>query len=157
MLKLSHANLTFISGSIWMAIGVFLLQLGVTLLLEPHTGPLPILHFFQSFFGGLEEAAIAVAVVALYIGFLKGKHVLSKSARKGVEHICSFPNPTQLSSIYSPKYYLLLALMMGLGMSIKYLGLPNDVRGAIDIIVGSALVNGAIAYFRMGLKLRSIG
>jgi hypothetical protein len=158
MLKISHANLTFISGLIWFAVGVFLLQLGLTLLADPvqatKDGYYPILNFFQSFVGGVQGAVIVLIAICLYIGFLKGKYVLGKSAKKGVERICSFPNPTGLQNIYRAKYYILLGGMIALGMSIKYLGLPNDVRGAVDVIIGAALINGAALYFRMGLNLR---
>lgn len=152
MLKLSHASLIFISGLIWLAVGVFLLQIGLRLLLDPslHEGSYPILEFFQSFLGKGQESAIVLIALCLYIGFLKGKHVLGKSARKGVERIRSFSNPTGIQNIYSAKYYILLGVMIALGVSIKYLGLPNDVRGAVDVIIGAALINGAVLYFRMG-------
>lgn len=154
MLKLSHANLIFISGAIWMAIGAFLLQLGLSLLVEPPPGNYPLLAFFAQFTRGSGEAAMAIVAIALSLGFLKGKFVLRKSAVKGVQRICSFPNPTALSSIYSGKYYILLFAMMLLGMSIKYSGMSPDIRGAIDVIVGSALISGAVCYFRMGWQLR---
>ena len=89
-----------------------------------------------------------MVAVCLMIGYLKGKHVLGKSAVRGIERIRAFPNPTSLGNIYSAKYYVLLAIMIGLGLSIKYLGLPHDVRGAIDVAIGAALINGALIYFR---------
>lgn len=157
MMKLSHAALTFISGLVWMAVGLFLLPLGLKLILEPSAlqqSSLPVLNFLKPYAGGLQEAGTIIVAIALFIGFLKGRHVLGKAARKGVERIKSFPNPTSIGNIYSPKYYILLGGMVALGMCIKIFGLPNDIRGFVDIAVGSALINGAMEYFRMALALR---
>jgi len=45
---------------------------------------------------------------------------------------------------------------MGLGMGIRYFGVPVDVRGLIDVAVGSALINGAMLYFRVGVQKKII-
>lgn len=159
-MKFSHATLAYISGFVWLAVGCFLLQLGLSLLATAvdTAGPnstLPVLHFLQTYAGGYQEGAIALIMIALLIGYLKGKHVLGKSAQKGVAHITTFPNPTSLSNMYSARYYILLGAMVGLGMSIKFFGLPNDVRGTIDVAIGAALINGAMCYFRLGRQLQS--
>jgi hypothetical protein len=158
MLKVSHAVLTYISGAIWFAVGVFLLQLGLRLMLDQsnlaENSTVPLLSAIVGIAGGYYEAAVALIAIALYIGFLKGKHLLRKSARQGVDRIRTFPNPTELKNIYSAKYYILLAVMIGLGSSMRYLGIPNDIRGAVDIAIGAALINGAIEYFRLGFSLQ---
>lgn len=157
MLKLSHFAMTFLSGALWMGIGIFLLQMGINLLfvqLFDVKSTTPLLNLFRSILSQ-QEAAIFIAAIALYIGFLKGKHILTKTANRGIARIRSLPNPASIGQMYSKKYYLLLGGMILLGISIKYLGLPNDVRGAIDIIIGSALINGAMHYFRTGFKLRN--
>lgn len=156
MLRLSHRVLIIISGAIWMAVGVFLMTLGLGLLVEGIKSAklsdiesrLPILNNLGPYLGGIEQAALILIALCLFVGYMKGKHVLGKSARRGIERIRSFPNPTSLSNIYSAKYYILLGAMVGLGMSIKFLGLPNDVRGAVDVAIGAALINGAMIYFR---------
>lgn len=157
MLKLSHSTMTFISGAIWMGIGIFLLQLGLNLLfvqLFDIKSTTPLLNLFKGIFSH-QEAAILIAAIALYIGFLKGKHVLTKAANRGIERTLSLPNPAPIHQIYSRKYYLLIGIMVLLGISLKYSGIPNDIRGAIDIAIGSALINGSIHYFRVGFKLRN--
>lgn len=156
-MKLSHTKLIVISGIIWFAIGFYLLQLGLNLLLASTQASIdnfPLLGFIAQMIGSGETAAIVLVVLALFIGYLKGRYVLGKSAQKGVARILTFPNPANLSSIYSRKYYILLAGMVGLGISIKYLGLSNDVRGFIDAIIGSALINGAMIYFRLAQTLK---
>lgn len=154
-MKISHAKLIGLSGLAWFAIGVYLLQLGLRLILGNfHTDTtvfqheLPLIHHLAGYVGGKEVAAILLMIGALYIGYFKGRFVLGKSAKRSIDRISAMPNPAPLKHIYEPKYYLLLGGMVALGISIKYLGLNNDVRGIIDVTIGSALINGAMIYFR---------
>lgn len=160
-MKLSHRSLIIISGLVWFAIGVYLLQLGVNLLLigtnqavTASTNYLPLLNWLRHSVGNIQNAALLLIVIALFIGYLKGRYVLGKSAQKGVTRIRAFPNPTSIARIYNSRYYILIGAMMGLGISIKYLGLSNDVRGFIDAIIGSALINGAMIYFKLAQDLK---
>jgi hypothetical protein len=38
--------------------------------------------------------------------------------------------------------------MMALGLVFRFLPIPIDLRGLIDVAIGSALINGAMLYFR---------
>jgi len=160
-MKLSHAKLIIISGLIWFAAGFYLLQLGLNLLLggvhfdQKLAGSYPMLKAMSSYLGSGETAAIILVAIALFIGYLKGRYVLGKSAHKGVARILTMPNPVSLARIYSPKYYVLLGVMMLLGISMKYLGINNDLRGFIDAIIGSALINGAMIYFKLAQTVKT--
>lgn len=159
-MKLSHAKLIMISGLVWFGIGVYLLQLGLNLLLggvqnpEISTKGYPLLTTLSHYLGSLRTTALILVVFALFVGYIKGRYVLGKSAQRGVDRIRSFANPAPLQHIYSGKYYILLGGMVALGISIKYIGLSNDIRGVIDAIIGSALINGAMIYFRMAQAAR---
>lgn len=150
-MKLSHTKLIVLSGLIWFIIGVFLLRLGLNLIIVSieDFGNSPLIDMMRPYLGTVENVALLLVIVALVIGYFKGNFVLGKSARRGVERIKSFPNPTSILNIYSAKYYVLLGVMVGLGLSIKYLGLNPDVRGFIDTIIGAALINGAMVYFKL--------
>lgn len=158
MFKVSHATLITISGAIWLAVGLMLLRIGVNLLLPPASHEtefhLPLVQSLSPYLGGLKGALLGLLLFALVIGYLKGRFVLGKSAKKGVERILAFPNPVSITQIYSPKYFILLAGMVLLGISIKYMGIPNDIRGAIDVAIGIALLTGALIYFRYAGILR---
>lgn len=147
MLKCSHKTLIIISGLVWFAVGLYLLPLGLNYLLSGAPGYYPVLNFLGPFLGGAQNSALLLVVIALGVGFMKGKHVLGKSAKQGIARIRSLTNPT-LSQIYSAKYYILLGGMILLGMSMKWLGLPEDTRGFVDVAIGAALINGAVVYFR---------
>jgi hypothetical protein len=163
MFKASHSFLAFFSGLIWMAVGVWLLQLGLNLLmtsLSPahviEANHYPLIKSISSFTGGWEQTVVMLIALGLLIGHFKGRYVLGKSAKKGIQRITSFPNPTSFSNIYSAKYYILLAVMIGLGISIKFFGVPKDIRGFIDVAIGAALINGAVIYFRCAYGLRKV-
>ncbi|HEV8052584.1 MAG TPA: hypothetical protein VGP47_08815 [Parachlamydiaceae bacterium] len=159
-MKLSHTKLIVISGLVWFVIGIYLLQLGLNLLLGSVQNPdtisqYPLLKTLIPYAGSIEVAIIALVVFALFIGYFKGRFVLGKSAQRGVDRIRSFSNPAPLHHIYSGKYYILLVGMVALGMSIKFMGLSNDIRGLVDTIIGSALINGAMIYFRLAQQSRA--
>jgi len=159
MLKFSHSTLIYLSGLIWLAVGLMLLRIGVNLLIPASpleslvTGPL--VHFLTPYLGDIKAVLATILIFALAVGYLKGRFVLGKSARKGVERILTFPNPTHVSNLYSAKYYILLGGMVALGISIKYLGIPNDIRGMIDVTIGIALLTGALIYFRYAATLKA--
>jgi len=158
-MKLSHKKLIIVSGLVWLAIGVYLLQLGLGLLIgslqSTQESHLPVIKFLSHYIGGVEVAALLLVVAALYIGYFKGRFILGKSAKRGVARIRTFSDPAPLKNIYEPKYYVLIGLMVGLGISIKFLGLSNDVRGFVDVIIGSALINGAMVYFRLAQETKA--
>jgi len=123
-----------------------------SLLRENAAQPHPVLNFFASYVGGLESAALVWIAIALMIGFIKGRRIFSKSVDRSVMRILSLPNPSSLSKIYTPSYYLLLGAMILLGVLVRFT--PQDVRGGVDIAVGSALINGAMLYFRQAWLAR---
>lgn len=155
MLKASHVTLIVLSGLIWLVVGSVLLFLGLNFLIE---GVLrenavqfkPILNFLAPYFG-LEQGILALVALCLAIGYMKGRYVLIRSVQKGVEHIISLPAPASISRMYTKKYYVLLSSMIFLGFLAKFL--PLDVRGSIDVIIGSALLYGALLYFRHAMLL----
>lgn len=153
-MNFKHSTLIILSGLVWLVVGSSLLTLGLNLILDGTqtgqllTAPYPWLEGLAPLFGSLEYAAVILIALSLFIGYFKGRYVLARSAEKGVIHIRKQSEPAPLHQMYSMKNYILIAGMMGLGMSIKTLGIPSDIRGFIDIAVGAALLQGAMAYFK---------
>lgn len=150
LMKIKHNILIFFSGLLWLTVGVSLLNLGLKLLTQAQD-----FSSFFAFFGAKEEGTTLIIASALLLGILKGKYVLKKSAVQMLTRIYSLPNPVPIMQSYSRKYLILIIGMMCLGIVIKYLGIPNDVRGFIDIAVGAALIQGSTHYFRVLLKRES--
>jgi hypothetical protein len=150
-MKLSHTKLIVISGLVWFAVGIYLLYIGLNLLanIPVNLQNYSLVQLLKPYAGTLENAALMLVVLGLVIGYFKGRYVLGKSARRGVERIMNMSNPAPLNQIYSAKYYVLLGMMVALGVSIKYMGIDKDIRGLVDVAIGAALINGAMIYFRL--------
>lgn len=154
MFKFSHRTLIAISGLVWFLVGIFLLSLGLHFILDTiqansaTSQHFSILAFSNFMIGDIEHAALTVVTICLFIGYIKGRFVLSKSVKRQVLRILSLPNPANIKNIYSKGYYILLGSMIALGFVIRYLPISLDTRGAIDLTIGAALVNGALMYFR---------
>jgi hypothetical protein len=157
MFKVNHQIMILISGLVWLAIGCFLLPLGLNFIVESllednasaHAHPL--LSFFSSYVGGMEQAALILVAVSLSVGFLKGRYVFAKSVSRSVNRILSLPNPAPITQIYAWHYYILLGSMVFIGILVRYLS--NDIRGVVDVTIGAALINGAALYFREVWKM----
>jgi hypothetical protein len=158
MLKFSHTIMIVLSGLVWFVVGVGLLSLGINILIAlaihdqaAMVTSQPLLQFLSTLSGTKEAAVMVLLAFCLFVGYMKGRYVLGKSAIRGINRILAFPKPMHLKNIYSPKYYILLASMMFLGFLAKLL--PSDIRGTVDVIIGAALINGAIIYFRAAYEL----
>jgi hypothetical protein len=148
MYKLSHRTLIILGGLIWLFMGIFLLTIGIrfilsSLVLPPSSFTIQLMKFTLDH----SQAMMLLVTTALFIGYLKGKYVLGKSAARQVARISQLENPTSLKNLYSKGYYLLILSMVGIGIAMRYLPLI-EVRGAIDAAIGSALIHGALHYFR---------
>jgi hypothetical protein len=161
-MRLSKTAWIAISGMIWFVVGVGLLTLGLNFIVcktqieSQETTSL--IAKIAPLAGGREQAALTLIVIGLVIGFIKGRFVLAKTVRRVVERILKLSPPIKFSQVYSKGYLLLIAGMILLGLSMKWLGFPMEIRGTIDVAIGSALMNGAVAYFRTAFALqRRIG
>lgn len=153
-MRCSHKTLIFLSGFAWILIGTLLLSLGIHFILESlrvadvTSGRFSILTFFGRFVSDPANAVIMVVTAALILGYLKGRMVLSKSVDRQLKRIASLPNPAPLRLIYGKGYYMLIAGMILLGTTLRFWPITLDTRGAIDLCIGSALINGAMLYMR---------
>ena len=64
--------------------------------------------------------------------------------------------PIPLKKIYEGRYYVIVACMIALGITLRALGLKNDIHGLITIVIGSALLNGSFLIFRFALEVHRI-
>jgi len=118
------------SGFVWTGVGIMLLQKGLKIL------------------GSLPDSKVATWWMAagLFVGFIKGRFVLSKTVKRVTDRISSLPLPISIAKVYPVSYWLILSSMIGLGFAMRFV--PPQWRGCIDVAVGSALINGAMLYFR---------
>ena len=134
-MKIRHGAAIVFSGVIWMSVGIFLLTKGFSLLLHPTSGP-------------VEQTSLALVALGILIGFLKGKFILAKTSARVIAKILQKPNPCSIFSVYSKGYLGLLLGMMAMGMALRWVSIPYEIKGVIDVAIGSALTNGSAYYFR---------
>lgn len=87
-------------------------------------------------------------VFALVIGFVKGKFVLPKVAKKNIARIESLPEQSPVYMTFNAKSWILVLGMIILGKTIRFLGAPSFVVGAIYVAVGIALLLGSRTYLK---------
>lgn len=148
-MKIRHGLAITASGILWLLIGLFLLFKGFSILLHTFEGADPIcIPYLLAKTSSTEQASLLIISAGLLVGFIKGKIVLAKTANRIIQKILSQPNPCPITCIYPPSYLILLSTMMLMGISLKYFLIPYDLKGFIDVAVGSALANGSAFYFR---------
>ncbi len=156
-MQVRHKTLRILSGCVWFIIGLSLLRLGISLLMncmESEHLHSAWLSYCTRIIGSKPEAIAFLIAGGLFLGYIKGKTVLKKSALESCTRIERYENPT-LANIYTLKNYILIAVMISLGMLMKIFHLPNDIRGFIDVAVGTALMQGSLFYFRFQSALNS--
>jgi len=161
-MKFKHRTLIMIAGLVWFAIGIFLLSLGIRFIMETvrdpslayQPGRFSMLALVANFVSDRNNAVIILLTFGLLLGFLKGRMVLGKTAQRQVTRISTLPNPANLRHLYTKAHYILIASMIGLGISLRFIPITLDTRGMIDIAVGSALMNGAMLYFRSAVNYK---
>jgi hypothetical protein len=155
-MRLNHVSAIAFSGLIWLLAGFFLLRKGLHLILMTSLpdGDGGLLTYLAQIAGNKEQAGLLLILVGLFLGYIKGKTVLAKTVKRVVERIFSLPSPVKFSQLYTSRYYVLIAIMVGLGLLLRWVHLAEDIRGVIDVAIGSALLKGAILYFRSALAAR---
>lgn len=154
-MRLHPISLVVLSGILWLGIGVLLLMKGLRFVVHAPEN-CALLNKLMPHVGGRDQAIVLLIAIGLFAGLIKGRTVLLKAVKKTVKRILSLEAPIKLSEVYDKRYYILMLVMMSLGMLMRILHVPEDIRGTIDIAVGSALMNGAMAYFRTAYTLKTV-
>ncbi len=116
-----------------------------------------LIQFIEPLAGSLEQAALVLIVIGLFLGFIKGRSVLAKAAGRNVARIRALPDPLPIKELYALKDLLVLLLMVVIGLSLRWMDLPHDLHGLIDVAIGSGLINGAICYYRQLIPIHRRG
>ena len=136
---MSKERLIKIAGGLWGIIGLMLVIRGFGLYqlaeMEQHA----------------TEIAITISgIVAGLIGLVKGKFVLSKTARRNKTRIHNLEDPVKLYNIFSKPFYFLIPMMMGLGILLRYF---NEYLGGYIVVaaiycgIGMALIVSSRIYW----------
>lgn len=153
------SSLIAIAGGVWFMIGLLLLTKGLYLLFltASQSGQIktPLLSLFLYAFTGAIVPSLALLIVTgLLFGWIKARFGLIRSVRRTIHRLYPIEGTIKLSKLYRLHDYLLIVGMIALGRLMHWIKLPGDLHGFIDIAIGSALVNGAMIYFRFALKVK---
>jgi hypothetical protein len=147
-----------VSGVSWLVVGSYLMVKGLNwvalaMVSPPGRSPerSPLIQWLSTFTGSVQQGALILICAALFVGFIKGRLVLSKTVHRVTTRLRSEKSPIHFSRAYDRKYYVILGSMMGLGLLFRFLPIAFEIRGAIDVTIGSALINGAMLYFRQAV------
>lgn len=143
---MKHRFWVALSGFIWFFMGCFLLYKGLHFLAQAAFTPHSLCDQMKGIFGTAQQAAVWLIGIGLFVGFIKGRFILVKTVRRVINRIASLPLPIRLRDAYAPSYWILIGCMMCLGMVMRFL--PIDIRGTVDVAIGSALIHGSFFYFR---------
>lgn len=91
----------------------------------------------------LSKFTLPLAILGLMIGWAKGRWVLSKTARRMISRIPHLPQPIRIQDALPLSYLALIGVMTGLSMALRWL--PGDLRGLIDLAIGTALLFASFA------------
>ena len=143
-----------LSGLTWMFIGAFLLYKGLYYSVMCILAPPAMLNWIAHYLGSVQNGILFVIAVGLILGVVKARYVLIKTIQRVVKGIMVKPSPLKLTSVYRKRYCILILSMMVRTPILRFLPITNDIRGLIDIAIGSALLNGALIYFRLAMMLK---
>ncbi len=149
-MKLRPWNVILFTGLVWLLVGFFLTLKGLKLIVSGVFSE----NFFISWIGSFENASLVLIACSLLLGFIKGRFVMIKTINRVTKHLLSLPYPLKVTNLYPTSYYILLGSMILLGILCKFLGIPKMLLGCIDLTIGSALINGAMIYFRYAFAAR---
>jgi len=138
-LDLNKKRLTKIAGGLWCIIGFVLVIRGLDL--------------YQLAEADQHSTKVSITIsgmVAVLIGLIKGKFVLSKTANRNKSRIYNLNDPVGIKNLFSKPFYFLIPLMMGLGIILRtfneYLG-GYIVVAAIYCGIGIALIFSSRVYW----------
>jgi uncharacterized membrane protein len=132
-------SLTSIAGGFWCIVGLVLIVRGFNMY-----------QLADQEQNSTQIAIIISGITAALIGLVKGKFVLSKTARKNKTRIHALEDPVRIHQIFTKPFYFLIPMMMGLGVLLRsyneYLG-GYVVVAAIYCGIGMALIVSSRIYW----------
>jgi hypothetical protein len=160
-MRCRHWVLVVCSSVIWLGMGLFLLNKGVGFVIESvevvargHASGHPLVHWLAQILGSAASGAIVLFGIALVAGPFTGRTVMAKAVGTIVGRIATLPELSPLWKVYGRRSYILILSMMALGLCLRLLGIPEEIRGTVLVAVGTALIHGGIQTLRMAIDLR---
>lgn len=151
---------------IWVLAGIVLILFGLPVRVRPKQ--LLMMAFSLWILGGLSltylgftrmmmanetDAVIVAAAIALAmaIGWLKGRFILAKTARRNIERLKEMTERSRLFQVYNMRSWIIIALMIGLSIFLNVSNaLPVFWRGVVNLAIGFSLISSSLFYVKAG-------
>lgn len=98
-----------------------------------------------SLLGSSREDLSLLASLGIVLGWVKGKFAMRRAVERTVKRIAPLEQ-VSWKEVFPLSFWILMGGMVALGASLRYLPLPLDIRGALDLAIGTALLYGANRY-----------
>lgn len=145
-LKLTTPSLKQLARLLWLFGGLVLLVRGGTFLVQMA----PEQDAFAAWLLSSPWAMAAGVVLALGIGFVKGKFILKKSCMRNLARLEQLEHPVKPIHVYDVRSWIVIAIMIGLAQVFGLIGLAYSVRGIILLGIGAGLVVSSSFYTASG-------
>ena len=133
-------NLYTLAGSIWGLVGLFLVIRGA------------IMYQAALETQNATQTALAISIaISIIIGVVKGRFVLSKTARRNKSRIENIEGPLKIYHVYAKSFYILIAGMIALGVTLRTY---NESLGGYVVVapvycgIGLALIVSSLVYWK---------
>jgi hypothetical protein len=92
--------------------------------------------------------SVLLGLCGLFLGLLIHRFNFSRVARKNIERICRSSERPCLFSFQAWHSWLLVALMIALGVTLRHSPLPRPILAVLYAAIGTALFAGSLQYYR---------
>ena len=92
------------------------------------------------------------AAIGVVVGSLKHRLIFSKVVAANIRRISQLaPHKEKvcLFAFQSVESYLFVILMIGLGVGLRYVGLPSNILATVYLAIGTGLLLSSVGYFRV--------
>ena len=91
--------------------------------------------------------SVILGLAGLLLGLLIHRYNFSRVARKNIERICRSSERPCLFSFQAWYSWILVALMIALGVTLRHSPLPRPVLAVLYAAIGIALFTGSLQYY----------
>jgi hypothetical protein len=130
-LRVNKVTLMLFAGLVWMAVGIMLCKMAIGWLINYAAGSK---YIFAS-------TGVLAALVIHHFGFLK-------VVNKNLTRLYAFEGKRCPFAFISWKSYILVAIMMTMGITMRHSSIPKQYLSVLYLAIGLALILSSTRYFR---------
>ncbi len=90
---------------------------------------------------------LVLMTISAISAFLFYKFMFTNTVNKNIERVCNLPDPVSIFAFNSPKGYILVVFMIGLGITIRHSGLDTRILALVYASMGGALLLASFHFY----------